>query len=815
MKTPWRIVLLVLVIVGTKAYFARRTSACSPSAFWPEPIFVNVLHPDLPIGSYGEGNLGVIQPAYASIYLYVAYRTLKGHPLQPSEQEALWKGDSLLLNGIPRSQTQPQETRQPARAAGETDWIGEWVSETGILPTGDISGDQFPPGASTAAGISRQVAVRVNGSVLYTNILNCTPGAFRTALDTYKARSGQFGASSQVVSDWLQAQRLVFDNCGNPGEIPPPLPTTAPALAQADRTYQIAAAHFYAGDYDQAAADFRAIGENSSSPWSELAPYLVARALVRKAMVDSFTPNLAVLAQAEAQLQAVVADPKQEKFHHAAEQLRGFVEFRLHPENRLAELANRLMDPRGDSELAQDSKDFELLSPIVTQRPSWGVPPPVTSKLYADLSDARAKSDLLDWILTLRLESPQAYNHALEKWETNHALPWLVAALTKATAGSPSLPNLLAACRQIEPSSPAYVSVTFQRLRLMTLEGRDRDARKELAHLQIDRLGPAAAHLSTPPSAVNLFLALRFKLARNLHEMLDSSPRLAATITSANSSKQMPEPVWFPNGSFDPNAPMLDSDALTVLNRFLPAGLLAEAAQSQRMPRNLRREIALAAWTRAAMLGKPSVARALGTTVVAFDPDLKASVHAYTLARSAAERRFAASLAMLRFPGLSPFIATPERWTPINQIDEYRNNWWGTLGPVCAPPSRFHGTTGYPPPPQWPEPDPALQSIYPGAKITPPTFLTAGERSAAARQWQEILAKSPAPDYLTREVLSWAKAHPADPRVPEALALAVKSTRVGCADQQTGAISKAAFDLLHRRYPKSTWAQQTPYWFKM
>lgn len=814
-KAPGKIALLALAIIAVAAYYAGRMSACSPGAFTPEPIFVNVLHPDLPIEAYSEGNLGAVQPTYASIYLYVAYRSMSGRPLRPSEQHALWEGDSALLSGAGLWPAESRQKKQPAQADGETDWIGEWVSETGILPTGDISTDQFPPIAGAAAGIYGQVAVHANGSVLYTKILNCTPGAFRTALNTYKARSGRFGASSQVVTNWLKAQQLVFDNCGNPGEIPAPLPVTAPTLARADRAYQIAAAHFYAGDYDQAAAEFGSIGQDLSSPWSVVAPYLVARALVRKAMVDSFAPNLAVLAQAEAQLESALANPRLSKYHSAAEQLRGYVEFRLHPSKRLAELANRLTDPRADPNLAQDATDFELLSPIVTQRSLWGVPPPITSKLYVGLSDVRAKSDLLDWILTLRLDSPEAYSHALEKWHATHALPWLVAALTKASPGSPQLSNLLGASKRIHRSSPAYVSITYQRLRLMALEGRDRQVRDELTRLPIDHLGPSSQDDATPPSAVNLFLALRFKLARNLSEMASSSPRTAATITSANSSKQMPEPIWVPDGSFDPNAPRFDSDALTVFNRFLPVTLLADVAQSRKMPENLRKDIALAAWVRAAMLGQPSVARSLAPLVAAINPQLEASVEAYDSARSASAQHFAAALAVLRFPGLRPFITTPERWTPIDQIDEFRDNWWGTLGPVCVPPNAYSGRSGYPPPPQWPEPDLALQSMYTAGKVTPPGFLTARERAQASREWHELLADSPGPDYLTRQVLSWAKTHPSDPRVPESLALAVKSARVGCVDQATGALSKAAFDLLHQRYSQSSWAKQTQYWFKM
>ena len=55
--------------------------------------------------------------------------------------------------------------------------------------------------------------------------------------------------------------------------------------------------------------------------------------------------------------------------------------------------------------------------------------------------------------------------------------------------------------------------------------------------------------------------------------------------------------------------------------------------------------------------------------------------------------------------------------------------------------------------------------------------------------------------------------HPKDPRVPEALHLAVRATRVGCTDVGSSAESKAAFQLLHRQYPQSEWAKNTKYYF--
>ena len=54
------------------------------------------------------------------------------------------------------------------------------------------------------------------------------------------------------------------------------------ALLRQDRAYQIAAANFYTGNYDDAIAGFVAIGKDKASPWSRWGEYLAARAEVRK-----------------------------------------------------------------------------------------------------------------------------------------------------------------------------------------------------------------------------------------------------------------------------------------------------------------------------------------------------------------------------------------------------------------------------------------------------------------------------------------------------------------------------------------------------
>ena len=64
------------------------------------------------------------------------------------------------------------------------------------------------------------------------------------------------------------------------------------------------------------------------------------------------------------------------------------------------------------------------------------------------------------------------------------------------------------------------------------------------------------------------------------------------------------------------------------------------------------------------------------------------------------------------------------------------------------------------------------------------------------------------------QTLDWAQKHPDDPRLPEALHRAVQASRYRCTDADTGKYSKQAFNLLHRKYPKSSWTARTKYWYK-
>ena len=71
-----------------------------------------------------------------------------------------------------------------------------------------------------------------------------------------------------------------------------------------------------------------------------------------------------------------------------------------------------------------------------------------------------------------------------------------------------------------------------------------------------------------------------------------------------------------------------------------------------------------------------------------------------------------------------------------------------------------------------------------------------------------------APEFFGREALAWAATHPTDARLAEALHRVVRATRLGCTTDGSGDVSREAFTLLHKRFPRSEWAAQTPYSYR-
>src|SRR4029453_10529564 len=123
----------------------------------------------------------------------------------------------------------------------------------------------------------------------------------------------------------------------------------------------IAAAHFYSANFDEARKRFDEIAADDKSPWHFVAAYMVARTLIRKASLGGPEQKQESLSAAEKQLAKVLADKRFAQHHASATRLANLVRLRLHPEQRLHELARILTTKKQNDNLKQDLWDYTTL----------------------------------------------------------------------------------------------------------------------------------------------------------------------------------------------------------------------------------------------------------------------------------------------------------------------------------------------------------------------------------------------------------------------------------------------------------------------
>jgi len=71
-----------------------------------------------------------------------------------------------------------------------------------------------------------------------------------------------------------------------------------------------------------------------------------------------------------------------------------------------------------------------------------------------------------------------------------------------------------------------------------------------------------------------------------------------------------------------------------------------------------------------------------------------------------------------------------------------------------------------------------------------------------------------APNFLCEAAIDQAKSHPNDERAPGALYRCIRAVYLGCSNAQGTEFAKSAFDLLHHRYAKSSWADKGKVWYR-
>jgi hypothetical protein len=754
-RSIFAIVLLVTFLLQAPLSFA-----CGP--FSLGAVFTFTVHPEYPLENFARGEIGVVQPSYARSYLYVAYRYLSGAGFKQTEQQALvdlWR-DRLDLRWEPEAEQAVQE----------------WLSArqkvlTGPPPKIDVYRNREKPNE-------------------YETYLNCQKDAFETAATTLDSRIKQFGSENPALKQWVEAQDQVFANCSEGQHIPTALPADSDGLLRADREYQIAAANFYAGNFAVAKTLFESIAVDAKSPWHETAPYLGARTLVRKASLGPAETKKAALAEAEEQLNKILTNPELKSSHPATKRLLSVVRIRLHPEERRHELALSLASNSDHASLKQDLWDYTLLLDEFVGDDEAHHQKATASR--AAIHD----DDLTDWIVTFQSDKAEALDHSLARWQATSSVPWLIAALSKVSPQHAKAAMLQQAAANILPSSPAFASASFHSIRLDIVAGRSTEARTKLDDLL--RKHRSRFNLSS----FNLLQRQRMIVSNSLDDFLTYAPRVPAGFSWDEDGRQIPVEESEVSEELKPlqGRTLFDSDAGEILNRRMPLALLSRVAGNNRLPGHLRRDVTQAVWLRSVLLDDTTTATALVPTLKAMVPELTPFLNEYVSAREPAAKKFSAIYAWLKFPGLEPVIDTGVgRQTLLGEQDSYRDNWWCSAA-FSAPET----TTS--------EDKKTLPRIPADQRV--PIFLTVFQRTNAEKEYATLATLGAGPNYLCRQVLAWAAKNPGDPRVPEALHLAVKTTRYGCTDKQTGNWSKTAYDFLHRRYPNNAWTKQTPYWFK-
>jgi hypothetical protein len=609
----------------------------------------------------------------------------------------------------------------------------------------------------------------------YESFLNCPDDAYETAVTTLEERSRRFGPDSEPVKLWLEGQEQVFSNCGGGSEIPAPLGANVDPLIRADREYQIACAYFYSGDFDEAAKRFEGIGADTGSPWNEWGKYLAARCFIRKGMLAQGPGQFdrKSLEEAALRLEQVLADPRLQKRRAAAQRLLDYVQLRIEPQKRFERAARVVVAQQPGDAIGQAWIDFDYLL-------DRGFKP-------------ETETDLWTWLNAVRGQG-SALQTSLERWKATNAPHWLLAAILSVKADDPAAGDLMKAAAQLPESSPAYLTVTYHRLVLALEKGGETGVLGELNRL----LGDPKRQM--PPDSRDLFLALRFRVASNFTELLKYAPRepLDKDFIGARAGSDK----------------YLDTDSLVIFNSALPLSLLQEAVTREELPVPIRQELALAAWSRAVLVGDGQAALRLGEKVKEYWPDLKGDLARYEKAEDEGTRKFCFALTLLQHPGIQPYLrASLHRQTPIDRIDDLRENWWCSFQEAepmheagYEKRNRIESRRLYPQ-------DTADMHLPSAQKIPTVPFLTTTERQAALSELDRLRQIPAAPDFLCEETLKWARAHRDDPRVPEALHLAVRATRFGCESEKTTDWSRSTFQFLHRNYPSSKWAKATPYWY--
>jgi len=591
---------------------------------------------------------------------------------------------------------------------------------------------------------------QVNTNGLVYSFINCNKDAFETAAKTLEELKTKWGDKDPRTQDWIQAQDQVFENCSAKE---PTIP-----VAPASGADPLLASHRH---YQIAAAYFYA-GQfpKATQAFERIAkekgsPWQdIAPYLAARSLLRAglLDRDRKAFDEGKKRLLAILKDPKLEDWHEPARNLLHLWQLKVEPRARMIELGAELMKP-GDESISQSATDFLY---ALNHRQDG------TKRAWTaeEITEVESAGELPAWMLIMSDAPPQdAVQRSMEWWRKTHKPAWLIASL--ANASNENLDELVKAAGTITPDNPAYESVFYYSIQRELGRGHA-DAARAMA----DRALAGKLLLSSR----NLILEQRTRVTTTFDEFLKFALRNVEPEMEEFDGKE--EIVRSPVQHRE--EPAFDWDSVNIFNEELPLVLWVRASASAVVPKPLQAEIAQAGWYRAVLVENRAAARQLMTRLVEVNPERGADGKGFLAARDADEEHFGALYFVLQ-DTVSPMLSSPGSTARMEMAKDAAHK-------------------------------PSLENA---------PFLKDAERAEGALQNASLRAKETwEATYLCREAIAWARKRPTDPRVPEALHLAVRASRFRDKDADTGKYSQQAFALLHSRYPKSEWTAKTPYWYK-
>jgi hypothetical protein len=273
-------------------------------------------------------------------------------------------------------------------------------------------------------------------------------------------------------------------------------------------------------------------------------------------------------------------------------------------------------------------------------------------------------------------------------------------------------------------------------------------------------------------------------------------------------------------------------DAMAIIDRAPLADRIA-LSRNRTIPAKLRLDVALTSYARAVLLQNNAAIDGLAHDLETLLPIMAKDFHTIQTTRPGADKRFAEFIVFAKIPGLRTDLVDYVRpeGAHVADFQRYWTDWVLLKRPGVAtppPPLVRYQSDGanfqdYLQDGVWPDAATDLTCLGEcgrgSAPLRMPKVFAAGADKAAAeralffnsghRYDKPEPTPPPSAVYVWDEMLNYARAHPADPRIPETLYWLVHVGHFGGSHNHSG---KRAFELLHGRYPKSAWVKKTPYY---